>query len=306
MTMDQSLLHLQAARKPKKSMYLNPCLIYLILDISIQGHTDLKQMARLRDSGKLFISGDESVLHHLPEKDLELIGVTCHPRCWRIMGRQVQAKWLSVGIMAWGALVDFQAFNFLEDEQIKSSVKVSEKKLALQVISACGGLLAVLLACLLLLSLWINSKLTESKEELLLMKAQISVLEHQREEIQNLEFNLQQAKRYKGKHTRVATSLAEVGKSIPANVWLNELSFDKEGEYWIVLLEGIALEEQEVALMLSRLEQLQPVGEVALVYSELVPISRLYKRDKLRDIHVTRFEVVVKLPDSYQPSEAVS
>ncbi|MFK7849036.1 MAG: PilN domain-containing protein [Rhodothermales bacterium] len=249
------------------------------------------------EHGVLLTSGDDIVFHHLPNNQLEAMGLSSRPWYLSLAGRQVGVNGFINCAMIRGLCTDIYEFNFLEEEYVLALNNRREKKLAKQVVLASGGILAGLFALVLVLQIFFSGRLDEVEENLLLMSTQISVLDKQSKTIKLLESELQQARYFLGERTGTAGILAQLGKSIPENVWLDVFTVSKEDEQlWKVLLKGAAVNAQDIALLLGRIEQLDQVSEVELVLSESVEAGQLYKKEKIQSIDLTRFTIVVRLP----------
>ena len=240
----------------------------------------------------------------IPATDLEAMHVSTKPWVWTLAGTALPASQVSAGAVAWGHVQGGDAMNFLDATDVKAHVQAVEKPQALRVILASGGVVAVLLALVLVLQLWVTQRVTESEEALMTMAHQIEVLNGHRETVQGLEGTLREAGQFMDARTEAAVLLATIGKSLPPGVWLDacDVARDKQ-QRWQIELKGAAIEEQGVAEWLGRLERLPDVENVELVVSEKTQARRRYKKDRLRDVDVTRFHIVVHFPPSLANGE---
>ncbi len=188
------------------------------------------------------------------------------------------------------------AFNFLSETDQKAIIRKREKKLAMKIVLAGGCLVVLLLSIIFGIQLKVEGSLAISEKKLELLDSQIGVLDQQKRTVQNLAAKLERGRRFIRERTALGLVLSGLGRSIPKNVWLDELkiSVGDQGD-WEVLLQGTAINVQGVSELLGRLERLENVNDVKLVVSELVPAQQRYKQEGVRNLSLTRYDVLVEV-----------
>lgn len=195
--------------------------------------------------------------------------------------------------------VDDYEFNFLNEADRRANVRRREKGMAKRVVLLCGLLLATLVVVLLVLQKKADNQIAASEERLGEFEHQASVLEQQKQMIQGLQTKLDEGRRYIKEGTFISQMLTLIGSNMPAGVWLDMLSISEAdaGER-AVLLQCVAIEDQSITELLSRLETLEQVKEVKLLMLKSLPAEQLYKKERIHDLILTRVDIQLDMvPD---------
>ena len=253
--------------------------------------------------GAMRIAGVTNVLQELPNEELTLLGVNSEAWLWNKSNHDVPPAAMAQSLVAWGGIERHSDFNFLDEDDAKVQIHALEKASALKVMLSAGAVLGILLALVLVSQVIMSRHLFETEDNLSLMQNQIAVLEKQQQSIASLQLKLKDAHRFIDERTDVANVISVIGKAMPKGVWLNDIQIDKDtADHWRIILQGNTVEGAGIALLLGNLEGLPGARKVELLVSERLPASKLFKRDKVKNINVSRFDILIELPKSIHES----
>lgn len=168
-------------------------------------------------------------------------------------------------------------FNFLDEAQAEEGCELIEKQEALLSMLIGGGILVSLLLITIVAAGFIATRLSASEARLLEMADQITQIEAARAEVEQLSQDVAQAKKLATERTRTAIILETAARQVPAGLWLEAIDVERGAEEAILKLSGLALDQQELAQYLDRLEEASLMEGVRLAYSENISAEQHYR-----------------------------
>lgn len=183
--------------------------------------------------------------------------------------------------------------NFLEEDEALQARSLEYKKQTFVVGMAC-----LISCCVILLGSYIlNSRSASLVEGMVERQREYTQLtdstHHVQEKLSRLNEQLSRIYQLQNAQGHLAKLLLEISSRLPKSVWLTHLAFEKSKNGYSLALNGMALDESQLSVMLSNLTD--DYQQVHLSFTEQTRVSDFYKSRQIRDASLTRFGLTVLL-----------
>jgi len=194
--------------------------------------------------------------------------------------------------------------DLLPEERKFTIKKQNKKRRILSVTVGIGLIFSLILMALHIVKMRIAMKLESTEKEMVLHNDQIVAIEQIKKERSQLEQALRDMQQLVHRRSHYAELLEEISRILPNKLWLNQFTSIPVKESENVqsgtrqnkaLLHGWAFQEEEIALLLSRLENFSYFSDVQLLSTERISAEAVWKRSKLSEVSLIQFTIAASL-----------
>lgn len=186
--------------------------------------------------------------------------------------------------------------NLLQEEMSLSSREEIEKESALKVILSISAIILILLLLLNIFNYIIGAELAENEEYIAERKSKQELLDRMTSDKAALNKKLNLLNNLKWKRTNYSLILQYVSEAVPEGSLLTSLkATDTQNGYVALELEGLAKGQEDVSLILSRLESRKRLKNVVLLNSGRAD-SILVNKNRLSGVYLN-YKVTCTLND---------
>jgi Tfp pilus assembly protein PilN len=181
--------------------------------------------------------------------------------------------------------------NFLPtDLSLAGSSKI-EKRIFLNSVFICGGVVLILLLLSNLFSLYSQKAQSERDEETVTLDQQQNMLKKLKEGNDNLKANISMMNKLKNKKSAYSSLMLLLNKITDEDCCLTGVEIKNNNNYMNLNITGVAYSQGNVSDLIKKMESLNQFKDISLVYSSSVSTDELSLAVKLNTKRVVQFNI---------------